>query len=79
MPDYLFNLNYDQSYASTENYSVTSLLKNAVPSDHSIRVLLKDQAGNKYASPFYRVGSDYKCKTLTLNFKNKEFSWSAFQ
>ena len=78
-PDWLFNVNYDQSYASTENYSATPLLKNAVPSDHSIRVLLKDQAGNKYASPFYRVGSDYKCKTLTLNFKNKEFNWSASQ
>lgn len=79
IPDFLFNVNYDQSYASTENYLTTSLLKNAVPSDYSIRVLLKDQAGNKYASPLYRIGSDYKCKTLTLNFKNKEFSWSTSQ
>ena len=78
MPDYLFNVSYDQSYASTENYSVTPLLKNAVPLDYSIRVLLKDQAGNKYASPFYKV-IDYKCKTLTLNFKNKEFNWNASQ
>lgn len=79
MPDYLFNVSYDQSYALTENYSATPFLKNAVPSDHSIRVLLKDQAGNKYASPLYRVGSDYKCKTLTLTFKNKELNWSASQ
>lgn len=79
IPDYLFDVSYGQSYASTESYSTSLLLKNVIPADYSIRVLLKDQSGNKYASPFYRVGSDFKCKTLTLNFKNKSFSWSVSQ
>ena len=79
IPDYLFDAYYDQSYMSTKNYSLTPLLKDVVSSDHSVRVFLMDQAGNKYASPFYRVGSDFKCKTATLNFTNKTFQWGVAQ
>lgn len=78
IPDYFFDINYPQSYSSTEGYSLTPLLKDAVPADYSIRVLLKDQAGNKYVSPFYRMGGA-KCKTATLNFANKEFQWGVAQ
>lgn len=76
IPDYLFDVSYGQSYASTENYSTSPLLKNVVPANYGIQVLLKDQSGNKYASPFTGVSSDFKCQTLTLNFKNKAFKWS---
>lgn len=79
IPDYLFDVSYGQSYASTENYSTSPLLKNVIPADYSMRVLLKDQSGNKYASPFFRVGSDFKCRTAILNFKNKEFQWGVAQ
>lgn len=71
--DYLFNPIYNFTYVSGD-YSTTALLKNVVPSDYNVRVFLMDKAGNKYASPVYRVGREYKCKTLTVNFTNKEFS-----
>lgn len=74
IPDYLFNPIYT---SASEDYATTALLKNAIPSDYNVRILLKDQAGNKYASPVYRVGREYKCKTLTVNFTNKEFRYVA--
>ena len=72
IPDYIFNPIYGYTNVSGD-YSRTALLKNVIPSDYNVRVFLMDQAGNKYASPVYRVGREYKCKTLTVNFTNKEF------
>ena len=74
MPDWLFDYNTDVTYALAK-YATTHLFENMMPADYSIRVLLMDQAGNKYVSPFYTIGSDSKCKTMNLNFSGGEFRW----